>query len=223
MVSTYCVIIKLSCSTLQVNVPRMLLWLSRTWLHRSRSRVTKDSWRSLRKIQCPWRVRSLSQIYYSGLASLIDRSWEDGLYRCYAAFSAGRPQRSGFVSQQFSNWIDRWSLPSKEKPSGSSPQDAESKESNRWSWLAVRTLLFLHPVKAVTKSNNGCPLWILCINRTIGLWLIDITGRLPEEIWRKVLLGVCYVDLLFDTVIIVMLCHIVLRIEWETSRPETKY
>lgn len=113
----------------------------------------------------------ISQISYSGLASLIDRSWEDGLYRCYAAFSAGRPQRSGFVSEQFSNWIDRWSLPSKKKPSGSSPQDAESKESNRWSWLAVRTLLFLHPVKAVTKSNNGCPLWIMCINRTIGLMI----------------------------------------------------
>lgn len=156
---------------LQVNVPRMLPWLSRTWLHRSRSRVLKDSWRSPLKIHGPWWVRSLSQIHYSGLASLIDRSCEDGLYKCYVAFSAGRPQRSGFVSQQFSNWIDRWSLPSKEKPSGSSPQDAESKESNRWSWLAVRTLLFLHPVKAVTKSNNGCPLWILCINRTIGLMI----------------------------------------------------
>lgn len=150
MVPTYCVIIQLAYSTLQVNVPRMLPWLSRTWFHISRSRVLKDSWRSPRKIQCPWRVRSLSQIHYSG-SSLIDRSWEDGLYRCYAAFSVGRPQRSGFVSQQFNNWIDRWFLPSKEKPSGSSPQDAESKESNRWSSLAVRTLLFLHPVKAVTK------------------------------------------------------------------------
>lgn len=151
MVSTYCVIIQLACSTLQVNVPRMLSWLSRTWLHRSRSRVLKDSWRSPRKIQCPWRVRSWSQIDYSGLASLIDRSWEDGLYRCYAAFSAGWPQRSGFVSQQFSNWIDRWSLPSKEKPYGRVHHKTPSLKNPTgglgWQWGLYSSFILWKPLR----------------------------------------------------------------------------
>lgn len=146
-------------------------------------------------------TRFLSQIHYSGWAWLIERSWEDGLYKCYAAFSVGRPQRSGFVSQQFSNWIDRRSLPSPPGVHHKTPSLKNSTGGLSWQW----------------GLYSSCILWKPLLNQIIGvhcrsyvstgqsnLWLIDTAGWLPEEICRKVLLGVCSIDLLFFTVIIVI-------------------